>query len=433
MSGRRSFQVLRLAAGALPLLLCTLALARGAAAQETCQSAQCHATLVQGSAVHEAAESCDNCHEATATAHPQKGTKTFKLTEAEPTLCTNCHDGLGGKPEVHAPFADGSCTTCHSPHAANQPKLLLKAQKELCSDCHSEPGTVAHPHGPVEAGDCTACHAPHSADIKPLLARKGDALCVDCHSDISDLLAAKKVKHAALDDGCTSCHQPHGGANPKLLAEAGPALCFQCHDDVATEVQKSPVAHAALASAKGCASCHSPHAADQKGLLLVSEKETCLGCHEKVVTPEMTVLHGPIRDGSCTGCHQPHGATEASLLKESFPATDYVPYTDTAYALCFSCHERDLLKYPDTSFATGFRDGERNLHFLHVNNAQKGRSCALCHDLHGGTNDVLIADSVAFGSWKLPLKFVKSDNGGSCAPGCHRPATYDRKSAGKKP
>ena len=125
MSGRRSPQVLRLAVGALPLLLCTLALARGAAAQETCQSAQCHATLVQGSAVHEAAESCDNCHEATATAHPQRGTKTFKLTEAEPTLCTNCHDGLGGKPEVHAPFADGSCTTCHSPHAANQPKLLL--------------------------------------------------------------------------------------------------------------------------------------------------------------------------------------------------------------------------------------------------------------------------------------------------------------------
>ncbi len=110
-----------------------------------------------------------------------------------------------------------------------------------------------------------------------------------------------------------------------------------------------------------------------------------------------------------------------------------MPYTDTAYALCFTCHDRDLLRYPDTSFATGFRDGERNLHFLHVNNAQKGRSCALCHELHGGTNDVLIAESVTFGSWQLPLKFVKSDNGGSCAPGCHRPAVYDRKNPGKKP
>ncbi len=123
----------------------------------------------------------------------------------------------------------------------------------------------------------------------------------------------------------------------------------------------------------------------------------------------MTVLHGPIRDGSCTGCHEPHGGKETKLLVDSFPATAYVPYTDTAYALCFTCHDRDLLKYPDTSFATGFRDGERNLHFLHVNNAQKGRSCVLCHDLHGGTNDALIAESVTFGSWKLPLKFVPTD------------------------
>ncbi|MBP9143865.1 MAG: cytochrome C [Thermoanaerobaculia bacterium] len=431
MSGRRQ----GLLASAIPLLLCSLPflLPSDGSAQESCQSAQCHATLVQGSAVHEAAESCDTCHEATATPHPQKGTATFKLTDAEPALCTGCHDALAGKAHVHAPFADGSCTTCHSPHASNTAGLLLKPQKELCVDCHSEPGAAKFPHGPVEAGDCTACHAPHASDNKALLARTGDALCVDCHSDVSDLVAAKKVKHAALDDGCTSCHQAHGGEHPKLLAEAGQALCFQCHDDIAEKVQKSPVVHAALAAAKGCASCHSPHAADEKGLLLETEKDGCLGCHKEVVTAAMTVLHGPIRDGSCTGCHEPHGGQETKLLVESFPATAYVPYTDTAYALCFTCHERDLLKYPDTSFATGFRDGERNLHFLHVNNAQKGRSCVLCHNLHGGTNDALIAESVTFGSWKLPLKFVPSENGGSCAPGCHRPATYDRKAPGKKP
>ena len=430
MSGRRQ----GLLACTIPLLFCSLFfLPPGLAAQESCQSAQCHATLVQGTAVHEAAESCDTCHAATATPHPQPGTATFKLTDAEPALCTGCHDALGAKAQVHAPFADGSCTTCHSPHASNSAHLLVKPQKELCADCHSDPAAVAFAHGPVEAGDCTACHAPHSSDNQPLLARSGDALCVDCHADVADLVAGKKVKHAALDDGCTSCHRAHGGAHPKLLAEAGQALCFQCHDDVAEKAQKAPVVHAALASAKGCAACHSPHAADQEGLLLQSEKETCLGCHEKSVTPAMTVLHGPIRDGSCSACHEPHGGAQANLLIASFPATAYVPYTDTAYALCFTCHERDLLKYPDTSFATGFRDGERNLHFLHVNNAQKGRSCVLCHELHGGTNDVLIADSVSFGSWQLPLKFVQSADGGSCAPGCHRPAVYDRKNPGKKP
>lgn len=404
-----------------------------AAGQESCQSAQCHATLMQGATQHEAAESCDNCHEATSDEHPQKGQETFKLTDAEPALCVNCHDGLGDKKEVHEPFADGSCTTCHSPHASSQPKLLLQPQKKLCLDCHGEPLPVAHPHGPVEAGDCTSCHAPHSADAKPLLLRAGDALCTECHADVADLLAAKKVRHAAIDEGCTSCHRPHGGDQPKLLAEASPALCFQCHDDIGEKVASSPVAHEAIASKKGCANCHSPHAADQAKLLLQDEKSTCLACHPKVLTAAMTIVHGPIRDGSCTECHDPHGAKEAHLLVESFPAQPYVAYTDTAYALCFRCHDRDLLKYPDTSFATGFRDGERNLHYLHVHNEQKGRSCALCHELHGGTNEALVAESVAFGSWKLPLKFVKTDNGGSCAPGCHRPAAYDRKTPVKKP
>ena len=47
---------------------------------------------------------------------------------------------------------------------------------------------------------------------------------------------------------------------------------------------------------------------------------------------------------------------------------------------------------------------------------------------------MLIADSVAFGSWKLPLKFVKTESGGSCAPGCHTPVRpTTARAAGKKP
>jgi predicted CXXCH cytochrome family protein len=146
----------------------------------------------------------------------------------------------------------------------------------------------------------------------------------------------------------------------------------------------------------------------------------------------MTVLHGPIADGKCTPCHEPHGGPNAKLLVREFPVTPYVPYTDQEYALCFGCHKRDLVQYADTSFATGFRDGERNLHFVHVNQP-KGRNCVLCHDVHGGTSPKLIAASVPFGKWSLPIKFVKTDTGGSCAPGCHKPQVYDRKSPGKKP
>jgi predicted CXXCH cytochrome family protein len=160
---------------------------------------------------------------------------------------------------------------------------------------------------------------------------------------------------------------------------------------------------------------------------MAPEKDTCLSCHKNVVNPQATVVHAPVAKGECHACHDPHGAANAKLLTAQFPARPYVPYTDGEYALCFTCHKRDLLMYPDTSFATGFRNGERNLHFVHVNNKQKGRSCALCHDMHATVQPKLVADSVPFGAWRLPIKFTKTENGGSCAPGCHKPASYDRK------
>jgi predicted CXXCH cytochrome family protein len=400
-------------------------------AEDSCVAAACHAKIVEAKHVHPPSESCDSCHESIDAKHPQKGVKTFKLTAEPPELCTACHDAFGKKSDVHPPVKDGMCTTCHDPHASNETKLLTQPLKDLCAACHDAIVGFPHMHGPVAAGDCTSCHNPHESDIKPLLVKKDDELCTGCHVDLEELLKKPNV-HPALQGGCTSCHNPHGSKYPKLLPEEGAGVCFSCHDDIAEKVQKAPVVHAAVKSEKNCASCHTPHAGDHAKLLLAPEKDTCLGCHKTIVTASMTTLHGPIQDGKCTPCHDPHGGPNAKLLVGAFPTEPYVPYTDTAYALCFSCHKRDLLQYPDTSFATGFRDGERNLHFLHVNNKQKGRSCRMCHNLHGGNHPKLVADSVPFGKWSLPLKFVKTETGGSCAPGCHQPQSYDRKNPGKK-
>ena len=403
-----------------------------AAAQNSCVTAQCHATLLAPKNVHPPSESCDSCHESVVAQHPQKGKQTFKLASEPPELCTACHDAYGKKKEVHSPVREGMCTTCHDPHASNEPKLLAQPQKDLCTACHDDITSFPRMHGPVSAGDCGACHAPHESDIKPLLLKAGDELCAGCHVDIQELLK-KPVLHPALEGGCASCHNPHGSAHPKLLAEAGDAACFACHDDIGTTVKTSPVVHAAVTSDKGCASCHSPHASDHAKLLLAQEKESCLGCHKTIVTKNMKILHGPIKEGKCVPCHDPHGGQNAKLLVAEFPSSPYVPYTDKDYALCFSCHKRDLLQFPDTSFATGFRDGERNLHYLHVNDTKKGRNCTLCHELHGSTDATLIADSVPFGKWSLPIKFVKTETGGSCAPGCHKMQRYDRKNPGAKP
>jgi predicted CXXCH cytochrome family protein len=412
-------------------VLFTALAATSARAQETCQSAQCHAGILKGKVVHAATDPCSNCHEPLGGPHPKKGAKTFKLTAEPPALCQTCHDALGTKKTVHPPVKDGMCTTCHDPHSSDQGRLLTAPLKELCETCHSDLSGLKEQHGPFSTGDCTACHAPHESDLDRLLVKPVEELCASCHTDVPDWLRKAEV-HPALNAGCTSCHNPHGSAHPKLLPAEGSSLCFQCHDAIAEKVQKAAVVHPAAKQGKACASCHSPHASDSRKLLLIPEKETCLGCHRNILTPDRTVLHAPIQKGMCTACHDPHGAPYPNLLARSFPAGMYVPYTESEYGLCFSCHNRDLVQYADTSFATNFRDGERNLHYLHVNNKQKGRSCNLCHDVHASKSPLLLADVVRFGKWDLPIKFVKTETGGGCTPGCHKPYKYDRKNPVRK-
>lgn len=159
-----------------------------------------------------------------------------------------------------------------------------------------------------------------------------------------------------------------------------------------------------------------PHDSDIKPLLLEKDNDMCFGCHVDVHELVKKADVHPALEGGCTSCHNPHGGPNGKHLIAEFSPDPYVSYTDTAYPLCFSCHKRDLVQYPETSFATGFRDGERNLHFAHVNNKTKGRSCRMCHNVHGGNQPMLIADSAPFGKWSPPLKFVNTETGGSLAP-----------------
>lgn len=79
--------------------------------------------------------------------------------------------------------------------------------------------------------------------------------------------------------------------------------------------------------------------------------------------------------------------------------------------------------------ATGFRDGDRNLHYLHVNRQKKGRSCRACHDMHASTQPFQLRERVKFGRWLMPLNFKKTETGGSCSTGCHKLRVYDREAA----
>lgn len=427
------FTIVILAIISTKLYLALISSDISASASESCVTSQCHSLMLKSKNIHPIVYNCESCHQPTGEPHPQKGKKTFFLIQEGGALCSMCHPNVGTKKNTHPPVKDGMCTTCHSPHESEEPKLLLQPTGGLCSMCHPDKMDHKFIHGPTAAGDCTACHSPHDSDNKSLVLKEGPDLCITCHTDIHGELK-KKFVHPAILGGCTSCHNPHGSPFKKFFALDGSNLCFQCHPAIGELISKAKSLHAPIMTEKACVSCHMAHASEGEKLLSKKiEKDLCLDCHKGLIKKKYTVLHGPINEGKCSPCHNPHSSFYEKLLVKGYRTDDYVAYSDKEYELCFTCHNRELLRFPETSFATGFRDGDKNLHFIHVNRKDKGRNCKLCHVIHGGSLPKLIAESVSFGKWQLPIKFIKTDTGGSCTPGCHRQFHYDRKTPGKAP
>lgn len=259
--------------------------------------------------------------------------------------------------------------------------------------------------------------------------------CTECHGD----LLQKGYIHYPAEDACDNCHESTGVSHPSdstgfTLMDSSPALCFYCHEE------PTGLAHAHQPVASGhCLSCHDPHGSSEASLLKLGEQELCLGCHNRPYRTDSTetaninrlvrgghmVAHTAITELGCTICHQAHGSGVRDLLVEAYPADDYVPATTEQFGLCFLCHDADLLDAEETDWATGFRQGTRNLHRVHIQ-GDKGRNCRLCHNLHGSPNRFLVEDRVGFGHWEMNLNFVPEEGGGSCLPGCHGLLTYRR-------
>jgi predicted CXXCH cytochrome family protein len=136
------------------------------------------------------------------------------------------------------------------------------------------------------------------------------------------------------------------------------------------------------------------------------------------------VLHKPFKKCS-SSCHNPHASANYKLLNSPFTASTYLPVNVDSFALCWVCHENEVIGNAKTSSATSFRNGDTNLHYTHVH-GEKGRSCLVCHSPHATNNQHLIRDKVAFGSWEFRMNYLSNENGGSCAPGCHAERKYTR-------
>ncbi len=392
---------------------------------------RCHQTMLRSKNIHPPAYSCDTCHKPVEDKHPVKNKKGFGLISGVPLICWTCHQEPKSSPSNHLPFKQGLCIECHNPHESDNKGLLKKSSEKLCITCHEDKQRAKFLHGPSASGDCLFCHDGHQSENRHLLRLKEQDLCLGCHNEMTEEMKKASV-HPALLSGCSSCHNAHGSDFNKFLINVGDRLCFSCHPGIEEKISKSRSVHRPIKTDKACASCHLPHASTGPKLMEKTGIEVCLGCHRTIIeTKRDKYLHGSINNRACTSCHESHGSLYRKLLVKDFPEGFYISYDEKVYELCFSCHNRDLLRYADTSFATEFRDGNRNLHYLHVNKKDKGRSCRFCHTIHGGTLPKLIAEKVRFGNWDLPVGFSKTDTGGSCAPGCHRRYTYDRKNPQK--
>jgi predicted CXXCH cytochrome family protein len=340
----------------------------------------------------------------------------------------------------------GTSAAAPAPAPAPAPAKGAKARSAPAAPPRQAPlpanEKAAWTHAPYAAGDCSICHERNDAKNPGKLQKQGNDLCFMCHDEFQPIMG-RKHPHAPAKAACVSCHNAHDARQSKLLHAESSALCLGCHGDVKAVAEGSKVRHDALTQGKKCLNCHNPHASNVEKLLTQLPYDLCVSCHSvdglkdesgraltnfKKWLEENKEVHAPVAAKDCSSCHVPHGSGHFRLLVADYPAEFYAPYDPKNYELCFACHNSEVAKNAETTTLTGFRDGARNLHFVHVNKSDRGRTCRACHEVHASKQPHQIRDGVPYGSkgWMLKVGFTPRENGGSCSRTCHDTKDYDR-------
>ena len=296
------------------------------------------------------------------------GQKPTELTEN----CTTreCHNSYGQKRHVHKPVALGVCKLCHkSVDPKKHSFKLVRTRKELCGNCHQE-----------QTGDLSTI--PSIAQLRAKAPQVGKT----------------RYLHKPLEEGkCIDCHNPHSSDYKFLLTAAKVAeACRKCHDK--NEIAKN--AHEPFAKGE-CNLCHDSHGSNYRYLLIKNQRQLCFSCHEdtKAELGRYTYVHKPVVDRGCTVCHGPHVSDYFRLLVKEYTPEFYAPFDISNYDLCFSCHRADKVLAKETENFTDFRNGKMNLHYLHVNSPERGRTCRACHATHASNEPKHLRKAVPYGGW----------------------------------
>jgi len=159
---------------------------------------------------------CISCHSVHAAKEKDK-----LLKASQPALCYQCHADQKSQfnMPIHHKVNEGliKCTDCHDTHGTFNLVNLRNTpdQNAICTKCHTDVrGPFTFEHAPVRAEGCTTCHTPHGTQNPRLLNMPSIAtLCNQCHSPVS----AGGVH--GLDAGsttvtpCVTCHTMIHGSN----------------------------------------------------------------------------------------------------------------------------------------------------------------------------------------------------------------------------
>ena len=297
-----------------------------------------------------------------------------------------------------ATVAENGCESCHRSHQAGEQGRLLRSRsdepdEQVCLDCHN--GFVARtdiasaavrPFSHIDARPGPRLHdaseGPSNTRFQ-LPERSGSALrhatCVDCHNP-----------HAAFQQDATAPRIKGANVGTWGIDVRGdlvdPArfeyeLCFKCHGDSANQPQ-----------ARGLPRIGVPRRAIVEPNLRLQIAPEAPSAHP-VAQPgramDVPSLLPPYITASqiyCTDCHSsdsgrgagglgprgPHGSSYPFLLERNLSTADQTIESRESYALCYKCHDRDVL----LSDASAFR-----LHRRHV--VDSATPCTACHVSHG--------------------------------------------------
>jgi predicted CXXCH cytochrome family protein len=345
---------------------------------------------------------CTSCHDP----HSDRVQKFLVEPIQDGTLCVACHvkngwsesshaisaatwNGQGDDPWPGSQFGtvgENACLSCHTPHAAPHPERLLVRDPEenVCLVCHN--GNVARTdvraqllkanHHPVE--ETSGIHDP----LEDPLSMSRHVSCADCHNPHA-------VNSTSASPPLVTGAQQHVrgvdlGGSPVAEAQFAYEICFKCHG-LAEALSPRVIRHDNVTNVR--LEVHSSN--------LSYHPVTAIGTNPGAITllPPLT----PSSQIFCHDCHNtddkqspgpdtavgPHGSFNEPILEREYPLVDFVQESPAVYALCYKCHDRQIL--------------EDNANFEHKKHLQNADApCAACHDPHGSRNATHLINFLRF-------------------------------------